>query len=174
MAREIVDVALAKWREDAAQGKVEASPENVGASQTDAPVNPLATTEAVAESRRVAADKGWDVPEFLWTRYGAEALAIYEIHRTRPDPVPEVEGFPYLGSQLRYEMRNGMVMRLEDFYLRRCALYATCKDHGLAVAEALARVWSEEMNLGLEVVTAELERLKDEFKKRDAWRKPLT
>lgn len=174
MAREIVDVALTKWREDAAQGKAETVPENVGASQTDAPVNPLATTEAVVESRQVAASKGWDVPEFLWTRYGAEALAIYELHRSRPDPVPEVEGFPFLGAQLRYEIRNGMVLSLVDFYLRRSALYATCKDHGLSCAEALVKVWTEERGLAPEAGTAELERLKDEFKKRDAWRNSLT
>jgi glycerol-3-phosphate dehydrogenase len=173
MAREIVDVALAKWREDSALGKAEALPQHLGPSQTDAPVNPLATVEAVAESRRAAVDRGYGVPDALWNRYGAEALAIFEIHRARLDAVPDIEGFPFLGAQLRYEMRNGMVAKLEDFYFRRSALYATRADHGLPCAEALARVWAEERNLPPTAVPDEIRRLQGEIERRDAWRQSL-
>src|SRR5262249_722854 len=40
MAREIVDVALEKWKHDAAEGKAEALPVDLGCSQTEGPVNP--------------------------------------------------------------------------------------------------------------------------------------
>lgn len=169
MAREIVDVALEKWKADAAEGRAEPLPAEIGASQTEGPVNPLATLEAVEESRRIAAQRGLKIPEALWNRYGAEAVQIASIHQTQPDAVPETDGFPYLGAQLRYEIRNGMVVRLEDFYLRRCALYATRKDHGLPAAEALARIWAEERGLGPGAAAEEIRRLKEEISSREAW-----
>jgi glycerol-3-phosphate dehydrogenase len=173
MAREIVDIALQKWREDAGQGKADPVPAGIGASQTEVALNPLATMEAVAESRRIAAERGWQVPEPLWNRYGAEALGIVEIARTQKDLLLEVDGFPLLGAQLRYEIRNGMVMKLEDFFLRRVSLYATRKDHGLPLAEGLARIWAEERGLGAEAVVEEVRRLQDEFERRDAWKRPF-
>jgi glycerol-3-phosphate dehydrogenase len=172
MAREIVDVAIEKWKHDAAEGKAEGLPEKIAASQTDLPLNPLATMEAIAESRRAASERGWVLPEALWDRYGAEALAIFEIDRAHPDALA-IEGFPMLGAQLRYEIRNGMVLRLEDFYLRRCSLYATRKDHGLPCAEALAKIWVEERGLNPGAAAEEVRRLQEEFDKRDAWRTPL-
>jgi glycerol-3-phosphate dehydrogenase len=174
MAREIVDVALARWREDAQQGRAEALPANVGASDTEGPVNPLAALEAVAESRGAAAERGWVVPEALWNRYGAEALEIFAIHRAQPDDAPDVEGFPFLGAQLRYEMRNGLVVRLEDFYLRRSGLYATRKDHGLPMAPALARIWAEERGLAASAASDEVRRLQDEVEARNRWRRELS
>ncbi len=173
MAREVVDIALTKWREDAAQGKAE-GPGTIGASDTEGPVNPLATLEAVSESRRAAADRGWGVPEALWNRYGAEALEIFAIHRNQTDDIPELEGFPFLGAQLRYEIRNGMVVRLEDFYFRRSGLYATRKDHGLPVAPALARLWAEERGLPPSAASDEVLRLQDEVKNRNRWRQELS
>ncbi|HSA58921.1 MAG TPA: glycerol-3-phosphate dehydrogenase/oxidase [bacterium] len=174
MAREIVDVALARWREDAAQGRAEALPGTIGASHTEGPVNPMAAREAVSESRRTAAERGWDVPEALWNRFGAEALEIFALHRAQPDEVPELEGFPFLGAQLRYEMRNGMVVRLEDFYLRRSGLYPTRKDHGLPAASALARIWAEERGLPPSAAAGEVLRLQGEVQDRNRWQQKLS
>lgn len=173
MAREIVDVALTKWREDAAQGHAGPLPKSIGPSRTDLPVNPLATLDAVTKSREAAAERGWSIPEDLWDRYGAEALQIFAIHRAQPDAVEDVDGFSFLGAQLRYEIRNGMVLRLEDFYLRRSALFATRRDHGLPRAEALARVWAEERGLPPEEGSKEVQRLQTEFEHREAWRRSV-
>jgi len=60
---------------------------------------------------------------------------------------PDPEGFPFLEEQLRYAMRRGMVVHLEDFYFRRSALYLARADHGLPWAERLAEVWAEAMGL---------------------------
>lgn len=174
MAREIVDVALAKWKEDAAAGKADAVPAQIGPSLTEKPVNPRATLEAVEESRGLARERGWEVPEALWDRYGAEALAIFEIHQNKTDAVPTVEGFPMLGAQLRYEIRQGMVMHLSDFYIRRSALFATCQDHGLASLPALAGLWGEELGIDRSRIDEEIQRVTSDIQTREAWRKNLS
>jgi len=175
MAREIVDVALKEWGREAEKGLIDPLPPTLGPSRTDAPVNPRATADAVTESRRVAERMGWKIPEPLWSRYGAEALEIMEIREAQKDDVGDVEGFPFLGAQLRHEMRTGMVLHLEDFYLRRIPLFAARPDHGLPVAEKLAGIWAEErgMNPAIPAAEAEIRRLQTECSRRDEWRKLL-
>ena len=96
------------------------------------------------------------------------------IHQLHLDPVPEAEGFPFLGAQLRHEIRAGMVVRLEDFYLRRIPLFSARKDHGLPWAEPLAGIWAEERGLGTMAAMIELQDLRDECARREAWRKSLS
>lgn len=167
MAREIVDVVsrLGPAKPDGWR--------SAGPSRTDAPVNPEATEEAVGEARREADRRGWRIPEPLWNRYGAEALAIMQIHESTPDPIPSVDGFPYLGGQLRHAIRTGMVIRLEDFFLRRIPLFAARKDHGLPWADSLARIWAEERGVGEMAAMIELQDLREECARRDAWRGTL-
>ena len=171
MAREIVDFALKLWRIDAGRGEAEPLPNRIGPSKTETPVNPMATMEAVEASRREAAERGWKIPEALWNRYGAEALEIMKIQT--PSSMKDPEGFPYLEAQLRYLIRNGMVLHLEDFYFRRIPLFATRKDHGLPWAEPLARVWEEERGLPQGAAREEVIRLKAELTQRDVWREAL-
>src|SRR5262249_25734125 len=79
-------------------------------------------------------------------------------------------GFPLLEAQLRHCLRTGMVLHLEDFYLRRVPLFAARADHGLPWADALARVWAEERNLSATDAQRELEQLRAELGRREAWR----
>ncbi len=171
MAREIVDVALKTWKEDAAQG-APAFPAKVGPSQTDVPVNPHATLAALRKSREEAVSLGWTIPEALWTRYGAEALDIMKIHQEsqKSNTINDLEGFPCLEAQLRYEIRHGMVIKLEDFYVRRTSLFASRRDHGLSWAERLAQVWAQEMGLPETRISQEVKSLHDEVKSRESWR----
>lgn len=176
MAREIVDFTLEAWRQGGAKGGLmEPPPSGLGPSATDSPVNPRATLESVKQGRREAAGKGWQIPEELWGRYGAEALEIMEVHEMaleRPGnhAQEDPEGFPLLAAQLRHAIRTEMVLRLEDFYLRRAPLYATRADHGLPWAEELARIWAAESGLPESAASVELQRLKEEFDCRSAWK----
>jgi glycerol-3-phosphate dehydrogenase len=84
------------------------------------------------------------------------------------------EGFPYLEAQLRFSIRTQMVYHLEDFYLRRTALYASRKDHGLPWAERLSTVWAEEWGLGEGEALLEKTRLEEELRNRSAWLNQLS
>ncbi|MBI3540939.1 MAG: FAD-dependent oxidoreductase [Deltaproteobacteria bacterium] len=156
MAREIVDFAFHR--------------DSIRPSLTDSPVNPEATLEAVQASRVVAEAKGWKIPEALWNRYGAEAVQVMEIHQNvAKDSLGDPEGFPFLTAQLRYLIRTGMVVHLDDFFFRRVPLYAARADHGLPWLEPLAKIWAEERGLPSSAVPDELSRLTEEIKKRSEW-----
>ncbi len=173
MAQEIVDFALKKWRLEAARGEIDPLPSGIGPSRTGLPVNPEATAKAVEEGRREAKQRGWEIPETLWGRYGAEAFRIAEIEHSRKSSGGDLDGFPYLASQLRFSIANEMTLHLEDFFLRRVCLFLARRDHGLPAAKALAHVWAEEKGLSEEEARGEMERLKEEFVQREAWRGKL-
>jgi glycerol-3-phosphate dehydrogenase len=165
MAEEIVDFTLKEWRLDARHGKAPAVPA-VRRSSTKTPVNPRATAAAVETCRVEAATRGAMIPEKLLDRYGAEAVSVMGA-----GGAVDLEGFPMLAAQLRHTMRSEMVVRLEDFYLRRVPLYAARSDHGLPQAEALARVWADERGLGEDAARAEEVRLREELARRSEWQK---
>ncbi len=175
MAREVVDEALREWKKEAAQGLADPFPASLGSSRTGDPVNPRATPKAITESRCEAEGKGWRIPEALWNRYGAEALEVMEIHKSRKDDLVDLEEFPFLGAQLRHEIRTGMVLHLEDFYFRRIPLFATRFDHGLPWAKNLARILAEERGFDPDgpQTQAEIARLEAECAARDAWKQTL-
>lgn len=169
MAEEIIDFAIHQWRKAAEMGKAPTMPP-IGAKRSLLPVNPRATREATAGSRQEANRRGVPVPETLWERYGADALDVFE----RRDPkASSPEGFEALDARLRYSIKNEMTLHLDDFYFRREPLFLGRADHGLPWAEALARVWAEELGLGATEAAAELERLKREIEKDSAWTKQL-
>ena len=58
---------------------------------------------------------------------------------------------------------------MEDFFLRRSALFLARKDHGLPWAKALATIWAEEQGLGKTDAQRELEQFHLEIKHRSAW-----
>jgi glycerol-3-phosphate dehydrogenase len=152
MAEEIVDFAIAR------------SGLKAGPSRTARPLNPAVNAESIDQARVVGA-----APE-LAERYGGEATQVIALGAsTQSDPA----GFPYLEAQLRYAIRQGMVLHLEDFYLRRVPLHAARADHGRPWAERLAQVWAEELGRTPADAQAELLRLYAEIEARDAWRLSL-
>ncbi|MCC7442047.1 MAG: glycerol-3-phosphate dehydrogenase/oxidase [Bdellovibrionales bacterium] len=179
MAKEIVDVALAQWRKDfAAERCPYPAPRNVKVSQTRRPINP----EAV---EGLAAARG-EFPRELTQRYGAEAGSVTRLQRPRAiegtvtargapaaQAPADPEGFPALEAQLRFSVRHGMVMRLEDFYFRRTALYSSRADHGLPWAPSLAAAWAEERGQDAAAARAEEEALRAAVTRAEAWRRPL-
>lgn len=169
MAEEIVDFTLNEWKKDPAAKKNEDQiPSGLKAPQTKTPVNPEATGEALDRARMRAEQLGIKVAEGLWSRYGAEAL---EIARAARKDGGDPDGFPCLEEQLRHNLRYGMVMHLEDFYLRRIPLFACRKDHGRPWMDTLLRVWSEECGLDVDAVAAEKRRLEATIAKYSDWEK---
>jgi glycerol-3-phosphate dehydrogenase len=170
VAEEIVDFTLKSWRKSAAKNEVAPLPIPLGKSNTRIAVSPNATQEAVKNARTQIQEQKLNVPEELLSRYGADALTILEIQsekgKNSTSTVEDPKGFPLLKAQLRFAIRNEMVMHLEDFYFRRVSLFLSRKDHGLPWAEALAQVWAEERGLALSAVQIELELLKSEISKR--------
>lgn len=176
MAEEIVDFTLKAWRRDAKVHATAPVPSQLRPSGTAVAVNPRATLEAIEKAKSRALEQGIKVPEELFQRYGAEALDILEIHSSLHggDDTLDPEGFPLLASQLRYLMRNSMVLHLEDFFFRRLPLHAARADHGLPWAERLSYVWAEERGASRPDARAELEQLRAEIQRRNAWKNRIS
>lgn len=172
MAEEIVNFTLEARNAEAAKGRCPTVPREVSKSRSKVPLNMKALPEAVEACRVEAARRRAEVAEELLSRYGAEALEVLDIQaeskvrNMKEDP----QGFPLLAAQLRFTMRTEMVLHLEDFYLRRTALFLAREDGGLPWAEPLARVWADEMGLGEAEAQAELERLKKVLASRSEWK----
>ena len=166
MAEEIIDFALQDFKTEGTLCK----------SNTKAPVNPKGLEEEILKAKEEAKNKGWFMPDSLWEHYGAESLDVAHYNRITLMDNPEdksPEGFPMLGAQLRFAIRNHMVVHLEDFYLRRLPLFLSRKDAGLPFSEKLAEVWAEERGLSQFEAKKEVERLKIEIEKRREWMKRL-
>lgn len=171
MAEEIVDFAVKQWGEDAQKNPRMAPPPALEKPETRTPINPMTTHEAMS---RVEIKSG-HIPSELSRLYGAESEEIVKIHESskaarQPFSRPDPEGFPLLEAQLRFAMREQMVAHLEDFYLRRTALFASRKDQGLPWAEPLSQVWAEELGLAQSEAQSEKKRLEAELKHRSQWR----
>ncbi|MGK5088341.1 glycerol-3-phosphate dehydrogenase/oxidase [Bdellovibrionota bacterium FG-2] len=169
MAEEIVDFTLKAWQQDVKNGKHLPAPPRFSKANSKQPCNPAALGEAVEKARVQAKTLKIEVPEALYSRYGARALELVELGELQSAFLDDPEGFPLLSSQLRYGIRKEMVMRLEDFYLRRAPLYLARADHGLPWAEKLAYVWAEERGLGAPEAKQEFESLKVELEARSQW-----
>ncbi|MEO5970215.1 MAG: glycerol-3-phosphate dehydrogenase C-terminal domain-containing protein, partial [Bdellovibrionia bacterium] len=170
VAEEIVDFTLSSWRKSASKNEVTPVPSKLRKSNTRGAVSESATEVAVQNARAQIKQRGLSVPEELLSRYGAEALTVLKIHSEEGRNTVPVEedphGFPLLTAQLRFAIRNEMVMQLEDFYLRRIPLFMSRKDHGLPWAKALAQVWAEERGLDPIAVQLEVDLLNVELSKR--------
>ncbi len=184
MGEEIVDFALKEWKSDWRSGQLsEPLPSRLRPTQTRrTAMNPAALPEAIEQMRLIAAQHGIQVPPELVRRYGALALEVLELEQQARAAAPAAgssppdawaadspEGFPALLAQLRFAIRHEMVVRLEDFYLRRIPLFLARKDHGLPWAEALAQVWAEERGLSPATVAQELASLQAECARRSHW-----
>jgi glycerol-3-phosphate dehydrogenase len=169
MAEEIIDFAVKIWARDFKLGKLSVQLPALRAPKTKAPVNPLATPEMMEKTFA-------KIPEReLVERYGGEAEDVKNIAQNSGGTSDQKnpDGYPLLAAQLRHTMRTEMVLHLEDFYLRRVALYLSRADHGLPWARELSQVWAEELGLGEAEAARELEQLESELARRSAWKKGL-
>ncbi|MEK6578395.1 MAG: glycerol-3-phosphate dehydrogenase/oxidase [Bdellovibrionota bacterium] len=169
MGKEIVDFTLKDWRRASGQNKGPAFPLGLRKSETRSPVFYKALPKAVAEARAKGIKSEHKIPEELFSRYGADAIAVADLDSNSTFPV----GLPLLAAQLKYTIRNEMVMHLEDFFIRRVPLFLSRSDHGLPWAEVLSKVWASELGKGEKETLAEFERLRAEFDRRNEWKKSL-
>jgi len=175
MATEIIDKVLKQWNEDSRAKCWPAHPMRLQAPRTEVAPNPEATPDAIARARAIAKGQGLEIPEPLWSRYGAAALKVAEIARDKlisngcpADP----EGFPWLAAQFVYSMRFEQVLHLEDFWLRRQAVFLSLKDHGRAWVDPLSALWAQELGRSEEVRKGEVRSLMAEIERRTSWKKP--
>ncbi len=170
----VVFVAGGKYTTHRKMGKeaVDFALKTGGGSEIDTPINELATSQEMESARKIAKEKGWPIPQSLFEIYGKEALGIYQEHLLLLAKCPKFQnfkdpsGFPLLLAQFRHHLKTGMVLRLEDFYLRRLPLFLSLADSGLSCLEALAEIWAEEMEACEEQMKGEIESLKQEISKR--------
>ncbi|MFN7685237.1 MAG: FAD-dependent oxidoreductase [Oligoflexia bacterium] len=160
MALEIVDFAL--------KGNAAIASKVVRRFSTEAPANPRTTADATLRARQHP--RAGLIPNELWERYGAEALELLQIDQEFRPTGDSPEGFPMIEAQLRFCIRQGMVLHLEDFYFRRVPLFATRSDHGVPWAERLSQVWAEELRKSASEAASERESLLAEIRKRESWR----
>jgi len=169
MAEEIIEFALAQWALDAKAGLAEPVPPTTPADTRD-PINPDTLPERILETARAL---GPGYPEVFVGRYGAEARRIVEIAEKEGSEknLPAApDGFPVLGAQLLHAIRTGMVIRLEDFYLRRVPLFLARRDHGLPWLDGLAGLWANETGQPAGAAEAEAEAVRVRFKALEIWR----
>lgn len=167
MAKEIVDVALKDWKKERRD-----FPRRVKKSRTDEPVNPMGTAKNLKRVSDEMGRMGWRVPGALIARYGGEAFEIAKIHASEKEGLPgDPDGFPYLAAQLKFAIQKGMVLHLEDFFLRRVPLFLARKDHGMPWCEALSKVWAEGLGKSEEERKKECEELTEVIEKRSEWEK---
>jgi len=174
MAEEIVDFALKQWALDSQASSSLGVPLGLTRPETRTPI----------QSFNQSSQQTANLPAQLVSLYGSEAEEISRIHQELSEKhktqsrngavLADPEGFPYLEAQLRFSIRTQMVYHLEDFYLRRTALYASRKDHGLPWAERLSTVWAEEWGLGEGEALLEKTRLEEELRNRSAWLNQLS
>ncbi len=174
MAEEIVDFTLKQWSIDSKKNLKLHLPEHLTRPETRVPINPSATPEVFERLATQASSRETALPAELVSLYGAEAEEILKIHQVEGGSVlKDPEGFPYLEAQFRFAMRTQMVFHLEDFYLRRTALFASRKDHGLPWADRLSKVWAQELGLGESDAQLEKNRLEKEIRHRTEWSKSI-
>jgi len=132
MARDIVDQTLKIWLERAYSygGPM---PPSTHHPDTSAPANPSAVGDLNSKHA------------FLNSRYGSDGEKIEKLASLENESCTDPDGFPCLLSQLRHCIREEMVLKLEDFYLRRIPLFLVRRDHGLPWVDQLSRVWAQEM-----------------------------
>lgn len=168
MAQEIVDFTLKDARPD----------HPLRRSRTTDPVNPKTLEDAVHFARMRAHQAGHKIPEKIWSEYGGEALDLYQIEQENQSKNQlsdeQTPGFPYLETQLRFAIREGMVLRLDDFYFRRIPLFLSCADGGEQWLSPLAAVWAYELGKSPSDVEKEIQFLKEEIRRNQHWKKELS
>jgi glycerol-3-phosphate dehydrogenase len=165
MADEIVRFALSRNRELASRERRKFS--------TQLAPNARTTPEALKQAK--ADPRAGEIEKELWERYGSEALEVLsiddELRRSGRASMSDPEGFPRLEAQLRFNIRQGSVLHLEDFYLRRLPLFFARADHGLPWLDLLASAWAQELGKSSSEVESEKQALRQELDRRDAWRR---
>lgn len=121
-------------------------------NDTKHPLNPLATTETMAEALRLtpawAKEFGLNLAdvETLVGRHGLEALKLLEKdQRHGPDSRELSSEERVWVMEARHAIQTSMCLHLIDFYARRTHLFLARPDHGLIHMKLLSSVFASEL-----------------------------
>ncbi len=113
---------------------------------TDEPLFLPALPVSMQGIREHARARGYEIPDSIFDRYGADALEIYEINQKHCDhSVQDPEGFPLLEAQFRYAVRHQMVLSVDDFIHRRQPLALCRRDQGAPWRNTLQKALENEL-----------------------------
>lgn len=136
MAKDIMDRTLCFWNQRSLEHSLP-TPPPTHVANTESPANPAALEQALCKDA------------FLVGRYGAESDMIEATQKARKNPMPDPQGFSCFEAQFVHSLRREMVLRVEDFVLRRIPLYLVRKDHGKPWIESLVKIFNQELSIGL-------------------------
>jgi len=98
------------------------------------------------------------VRRHLLGRYGAEAVAVAELCRDRPELAePLVAGLPYLRAEAVHAVRREMALTLDDVLARRTRALILDRAASVAAAPEVAALVGAELSWGPERMRAEVE-----------------
>ncbi|MFC1599637.1 FAD-dependent oxidoreductase [Patescibacteria group bacterium] len=86
------------------------------------------------------------------------------------NPILKNEDTDEIESQLRFEIKNRMVIHLEDFLIRRTSLFLEHKNFDQSTIQNLAKILIEKTGRSSEDVEKETQRYQEEANKREKWR----
>lgn len=98
-----------------------------------------------------------DEAEFLWRRYGEDAVAVAEIMADRPELAqPIAEGLPYRLAEVVFAVRQEWATTLADVLERRTRLAIVDARAAIAAAPKVAEVMGAELGWDADQVAAEV------------------
>lgn len=143
-----------------------------GRSQTEKPLNPLASVDRLASARR-AVDRYADqtglprqVVRLLVERHAFEVEHLWQF-----DPGPEFSSDERMWTiEAKHAIRETMCDSLVDFYARRVPLVLSRADHGLPYLERISRAFQEEIGWSEQERANQSQKLQEYLNREFAWR----
>lgn len=143
-----------------------------GRSQTETPLNPLATTDRLGNARRgigrYIEDTGLsrEVLQTLIERHASEVEHLFQF-----DPSVRFSQEERMWTmEAKHAIRETMCDSLVDFYSRRVPLVLSRADHGLPFLDRIAQAFQEELNWSAATKAAQQQLLHEYLKREFAWR----
>lgn len=169
MAKQTVDAALQAYP---LEKQIQFSRSN-----TEQPLNPLATVDKLEQNLRMAKQYGaaFGLSEQIATRlverHGEEAWEILRDGGSALKLSDEQQKF--ISVEARHAIRNTMCMNLVDFYTRRTPLFLAHKDHGVSLLNVIGNVFQEEFSWSDARKQEEFQKVQGHIDRELAWRKDL-
>lgn len=140
--------------------------------QTLEPLNPLASTAALARARHKAAAwaKEYGIHEsivhYLVERHGEETKSILELYAFRTSGVHRLWQIEAL-----HAIHELMCFHLRDFFLRRSPLFLTRADHGFLFLDEIAQLFQKELGWSDDKRLKETEAVRQHLEHEMGWRR---
>ncbi len=143
-----------------------------GRSQTQSPLNPLATTDRLGNARRgidrFVNETGLsrDVLKIMVERHASEVERLFQF-----DPGAKFSQDERMWTmEAKHAIRETMCDSLVDFYARRVPLVLSRADHGLPFVERISQAFQEELSWSAATKATQVQLLHEYLKREFAWR----